>query len=31
VGAVVSVLMVLLLVLALWFYFRHMFREEAAA
>jgi N,N'-diacetylchitobiose transport system permease protein len=30
VGAVVSVLMVLLLVLALLFYFRHMFREEAA-
>jgi N,N'-diacetylchitobiose transport system permease protein len=30
-GAVVSVLMVLLLVLALLFYFRHMFREEAAA
>jgi N,N'-diacetylchitobiose transport system permease protein len=31
VGAVVSVLMVLLLVLALLFYFRHMYREEAAA
>jgi N,N'-diacetylchitobiose transport system permease protein len=31
VGAVVSVLMVLLLVFALLFYFRHMFREEAAA
>ena len=30
VGAVVSVLMVLLLVLALLFYFRQMFREEAA-
>jgi N,N'-diacetylchitobiose transport system permease protein len=30
-GAVVSVLMVLLLVLALLFYFRHMYREEAAA
>jgi N,N'-diacetylchitobiose transport system permease protein len=30
-GAVVSVLMVLLLVLALLFYFRHMFREEARA
>lgn len=30
VGAVVSVLMVLLLVLALLFYFRHMFRAEAA-
>jgi N,N'-diacetylchitobiose transport system permease protein len=29
-GAVVSMLMVLLLVLALLFYFRHMFREEAA-
>jgi N,N'-diacetylchitobiose transport system permease protein len=31
VGAVVSVLMVALLVLALLFYFRHMFREEATA
>jgi N,N'-diacetylchitobiose transport system permease protein len=29
-GAVVSVLMVLLLVFALLFYFRHMYREEAA-
>jgi N,N'-diacetylchitobiose transport system permease protein len=29
-GAVVSVLMVLLLVLALLFYFRHLFREESA-
>jgi N,N'-diacetylchitobiose transport system permease protein len=31
IGAVVSVLTVLLLVLALLFYFRHMFREEAGA
>ncbi|GAB1515159.1 carbohydrate ABC transporter permease [Actinophytocola sp. KF-1] len=30
-GAVISMLMVLLLVLALLFYFRHMYREEARA